>query len=169
MPQRKTKTSFKKGNKAGAKKTLAKKGTPTYNRDELLAKKIDKVTITNYLTLNSHLTVHELIKRLETEKVSVLEAMLIKGMIKAYRTGDVYQMNFFLERLVGKVPNQVEHTVNNPYKDMSDEELLAEKKRVSEINRRNMTWNEQNNQRMIQQLEEASVIEATTGDDSTGD
>lgn len=161
-------TSFKKGNKAAAVKGKGK-GTPRYDRETLISKKIDNVTITNYMTLNSHLTPEELIMRLKNEKVSTLESMIIKSLLKGYRTGDIIQLSFFLDRLIGKVPNQIEHSVKNKFDDMSIEELLAEKRRVSEINRRNMTWNEQNHERSKEQLEVAIEIEANTRDIDTGD
>ena len=161
VPKRKNQTSFTKGNKKSVGNN-ATRGKAMYDREELIARKIDNRTITRYLTLNSHLTPRELLDRLREEDVSTLEAMIIKAMLKGYRTGDVNQLNFFFERLVGKVPNQIKHSVDNPYDGMSDEELLAEKRRVTEINRKTMRLIEQTNPRRIEEESIARAIEEST-------
>lgn len=148
MPQRKTKTSFTKGN-TRSRGNRGPKGRTKADREQLAVKKIDLDLVTNYFTINSHLTPHELVARLRTQKVSMLEAMIIKGMLRAYRTGDTFQINFFIERLVGKVPNKIEHSVKNPYEGMSIDQLMAEKIRLTELNRKTLDFIETTNERVI--------------------
>lgn len=160
---KKTKTSFRKGNLAAGVGNKNAKGRTQADREELAMKKIDAGMVTRYFTLNSHLTIHELIARLQTERVSVLEGMIIKGMIQAQRSGDTGQINFFLDRLIGKVPNKIEHEVKNPYKDMSIEELMQEKQRLNEINRKTLNIIEATNERVINQNREIAAYVNATG------
>lgn len=156
MPRgRPTKTSFKAGNQEWKKRVA--KGVTRTELEAFRAIKIDAAMIENYITQNSHLSPHELVARLRNERVSILEAMLIKAMLKGYRNGDVAQLSFFLDRLVGKVPNKIEHEVKNPYKDMSMEELMAEKKKVTELNRKTTQFLETTNERIINQMKQLEV------------
>jgi len=156
MPRRANSGSFKPGNQIRKGKTAHKAPSPK-TLEALRAVKIDAAMIENYITQNSHLSPHELVARLRNERVSVLEAMLIKAMLKGYRSGDVSQISFFLDRLVGRVPNKIEHNVTNPYKDMSMDELMAEKKKVTELNRRTTQFLEATNERTINQMKQLEV------------
>lgn len=120
-------TVFKKGNTYG-------RGTPKtqsvpHTLINVSNKKIDKGLVDRYLTVNSHLTVAELCIKLRMPNVSVLEGMLIKGMLKAYRTGDPYNINFFLDRLIGRVPTHIAHSLERELEGLSDEELIAKKRK----------------------------------------
>lgn len=130
-PRKKTKskTQFKKGNKVakGNKSTSA----PRITLEKVASQKIDKSVVDRYLTVNSHLTPHELVQRLKLEQVSVLEGMLIKGLLKAYRTGDPHNINFYLDRIIGKVPTRVAHSLENELEGMTDEQLIEEKKKYA--------------------------------------
>ena len=159
------KTSFKKGNKASIS-TKNRKGATRLDREALAVKKIDANLVTRIITLNSHLSPHELTARLRTEYVSMLEAMVIKAMIKCYNTGDVHSLNFFFDRLVGKVPNHVKHEVANPYEGMTDAELLAEKERLQKINRDTLELEMKHNPKLVTQ--EREVTEFVNGKPEEG-
>lgn len=125
---------FKKGadprrGTALANKAVRNSARPT--AQDIVYRKVDKELVNKFLFCNSHLTVDELIAKLNTGKVGVLEGMIIKGYIKAYRTGDVQRMNFFFDRMIGPVQKHIKHEVDNPYKGMSEEQLLELKKKYA--------------------------------------
>ncbi len=156
MPQRKTKTSFKKGNKA-AKGVGGREGKPTVDREERLLKKIDAGMITRYLTLNSHLTVQEMQKKLKSAKdISMLEYMTIRGMIVAAQTGDTNRINFFYDRLIGKVPQKITHGLDDPYEGKSTEELIEMKRKLEASGRQTVKHIEQ----LPRMKEQAAEVEA---------
>jgi len=136
--------------------------------------------ISRYLTLNSHLTVDQIREKIKLRQCSMLEAMVCRGMIMAYVTGDTHRIDFFFERLIGKVPNKIEHSKPDPFEGKTIEELRLMKLQYEEANRRSLNYIEQNSERVKQQ--ERDVIEIvnqfgngepladipTTPDDSTG-
>ena len=121
---------FKKGNKMQSKGTRKTQTSPsTLNKVSNI--KIDKALVDRYLTANSHMSVEGLIERLQLGGVSILEGMLIKGMLKAYRTGDPHNLSFFLDRLIGKVPTRIAHSLENELAGMDDEQLMREKEKYA--------------------------------------
>lgn len=135
---------FQKNNKLTPPRA---KGITQYDREQLILKKIDNVTVVNYITLNSHLTREQLEYRITKEKPSAIEGMLIRGLLRAYDTGDIHQMNFYLDRLVGKVATTLKHEVANPFKDVPTEELIKQKEQLAVIGRRTMDLYEQTSER----------------------
>lgn len=130
--------------KKGEKRALGvkgRKGRPHYDREERLAVRVDKGLVTRYLSLNSHLTLSELKEKIKLNSgISALENMVIRGMIRACNTGDSFQIGFYLDRLVGKVPNKVEHSVPDPFEGMTNDQLLEEKRKLETINRKTMSF-----------------------------
>lgn len=147
--QYKRKTKLVKGHKESVG-NKARKGLTAQEREQLLAIKVDSNLVKNYLTLNSHLTPEELVHRLKHEKVSALEAMLIKSFLKAYNTGDFNVVNQILDRIVGKTPNVIQHGMVNPLEGKSVEELKEMKRQLESQNRSTMTWLEQNHPNTIE-------------------
>lgn len=132
---------FQKGHKSGG---TSNKGLITqYDREQLALKKIDKVMVTSYITLNSHLPRNELQRIMDEGKVTTLEGMLIRGLIRAYDTGDPAQMEFYLNRLIGKVPQEISHAVKNAYSEMTNEQLIKEKQKHVDSVRKTMQIYEQ--------------------------
>lgn len=121
---------FQKGNKKQPKGSEITRTAPATVASVTNAR-VDKALVDRYLRVNSHLTVEQLITRLKLEGVSVLEGMLIKSMLKAYRTGDPHNVNFILDRLIGKVPTRVAHSLENELKDLDDEQLKKKKEMYS--------------------------------------
>ena len=121
--------------------------------------KIDKALIDRYLTANSHMTVDQLIRRLNLGDVSVLEGMLIKGLLKAYRTGDPHNLNFFLDRLVGKVPTRVAHSLENELKDMDDATLVKEKEKYALALREEIKVGEKKLETKLKAFEQTEFID----------
>lgn len=145
------------------------KGHPQRDREELLTRKIDAGLISRYLTLNSHLTLKELQHRLKFEEISILEGMTIKGLIMAYKSGNYSQINFFYERLIGKVPNKIEHSVENPLDKLSDAELIAKKRELEETNRRTLRFIEASSASVTNLEQEAlAIVEASNREAETG-
>lgn len=173
VPARKNQTSFKPG-VALQKGVANRKGLAAYDADELATRTIDKQMVSRYLMVNSHLTKDQIKARLATGQVSMLESMVMRTMLRCYYSGEVGILDFFLDRIVGKVPNKVEHTKADPYEGKTLEELQAEKLRLEAINRKTLSFIEQT-ERYKQQ--ERDVIEIAShrnapapneGGDNTG-
>lgn len=143
MPKRKTKTSFKKGNKA-AKGVAGRTDSPQYDKEERILKKVDASLITRYLTVNSHLTVAEMKAKLKKSgSISMLEYMTIRGMIVAAQTGDTNRINFYYDRMIGKVPQKITHGLDDPYEGKSTEELIEIKRKLEASGRQTLKHIEQ--------------------------
>ncbi len=88
-----------------------------------------------------HLTVPELQQIQRDPETTALEQMLIAVIIKATNQGDDKRLTFYLDRLLGKVPDKIDLTGNQTinFDDISKEELdermekiLRRLKRVNE-------------------------------------
>lgn len=128
------------------------KGVVTYDSEQLLLKSIDKVLVTNYITLNSHLTVSQMKKKLKDKNVSLLERGICKDLLNLGENGGTSTLGFFLDRLIGKAVQPIELSKKDPLKDLSPEELLEMKKELEASNRQSMTLLEQTHPRVKQQL-----------------
>ena len=143
--RKKNKTSFKKGHTKSKGKSGKKGNTNVPTIDQRAVIKIDKNIVEKYFNLNSGLTPHQIVARLKTLKITMLEAIVMRAMLKAYRGGEAYQCDFVLNRMIGKVPNKIHHEVINPYDAMTIEQLEAEKARLNVVNRNEMTYQERTN------------------------
>lgn len=121
---------FKPGNKLGRR--AKGKTHVTQTLEKVANQKVDKALVDKFLTFNSHLTPNELLKKLKVKPVSILEGMLIKGMLKAFRTGDPHNIDFILNRLIGKVPTRIAHSLDNELQDLTEEQLLERKRQYAE-------------------------------------
>jgi hypothetical protein len=123
----------------------------TYDKDTLIAKKIDKITMVQYLTLNSHLTPQELKEKLKNERVSSLERIVIRMILNGVVLGSIDTLNFIFDRLVGKVTNKIEVSKPDELEEKSLEELIEMKKQLSITNARTLEFMQATNERVIQQ------------------
>lgn len=164
--QKKNPTQFTKGNTKTPVETIIENNTMGIrNRslDIVKTKKVDKALVDSYLCINSHLTVDELVNKLngvgpngEPVRISVLEGMLIKAMIMAYRRGDVSTIEFLLDRMIGRIPNKVALSLDNELADLSDEELLKRKQQYASELDNNFKKESMYNPRLRGQLGNAS-------------
>lgn len=155
--------SFKPGNKKASKKALTESNRDRTNNkamEVVTTKKVDKALVDRFLVLNSHLSVDQLIEKLNrtTDPISVLEGMLIKAMIVAYRKGDVHTINFLLDRMIGKIPNRVAISLDNELEGLSDEELIQRKHQYANDLDKEIKFLKQYNPRVRDQLENANTI-----------
>lgn len=154
-----TKTKKVKHNKANFLKhhriTSGRQGVKaiaTYNREELLNKRIDHRLVTDYITLNSHLTIKDLKDKLKYEKVSALEHMIVQAIINAALTGAPEKVDFILNRLIGKTPTLIGIAkLPNAMDEMSTEELIAEKLKIEEAIRDTLEYERKTSERFINQ------------------
>jgi len=135
----KKKTSFQPGNTAsvGNRALLGRPGRDAQARE---ARYIDNLLIEGYIVNNSHLTLLELREKVEGAKMTALEEMLVVAMIRACETGDRNQVEFFLDRTIGKVAQKIKVEKSNPYEGMSDEQLIARKRQIEESNFRTLQF-----------------------------
>jgi hypothetical protein len=166
-PKKRNATSFQPGNQASkGVRGRAGKVTMSYDADELAARTIDKALVNKYFTVNSHLTLNQLREKYRSPNLSALEGMIVKSMILGAEQGDTGRIDFFLDRLIGKVPQKVDVTKTNRFENMTLEQLQAEKARLAEINQNRLRLMEQTD-RVKQQ--ERDVIEITANRESTSD
>jgi len=100
---------FKKGNTAGVGK-----GRPKLTK---AAKAIRKLTSEQYiLLLNEWLTLNpeQVKKKLSDPKISTLDMMVGKVIVEAIKRGDATRLDYFINRLIGKV---TEHVSVETYSD----------------------------------------------------
>lgn len=161
-PKKKNSTSFTKGHKINKGKRNAA-GKVSYDREELANRRLDHGLISRYITLNSHLTRLELRDRLKEKGLSIVEERIIKSLL-----GDEASLSLgdLINRTAGKVPDVIEHAVRDKYAGWTVEELQAEKRRLSDINRKTLTQIE-NSYGMNKQQETTPNELATTAIDVT--
>lgn len=117
----KTKTSFKKGNKAA--QGHSNKGLTSPGRKEVKQlRKIDNILVVSYLTVNSHKNQTELRDHIKDPNISSLERAIATTIHHA-SNGSLDCLNFVLDRLIGRVTNKLEVTRPDPYADKTIEEL----------------------------------------------
>ena len=153
---------------AFAKGNTTRKGKPGVRNlspielEALANKKIDKFLITRYVTLNSHLTEDEARQRLEDPTISIFEKRIIGSLIGC---DDALNFNQIIERVAGKVEERHLHSAIDPYEGKTNEELIEEKRRLEEQNRRYLQYVEEKQglrPHQLQESREGEVIEATT-------
>lgn len=156
---------FEKGNKASKGK---KKGIASYDAEELAARKIDNSIINRYLTINSHLTEEQLLARLDDPKITIFEKRIVKSLLG---WDSALSFESIVERLGGKVPEEHVHRVKRTaYDDMSVSELEEEKRKLSEVNRKTLTYIEQERGlRPVEQQDATTMVARdVTETDKTG-
>lgn len=118
-------------------KTGAEKGQVVqFDREELEARKLDKLMVARYISQNLMAPEAELEQRLKDPRTSIFEKAIIKIMMTSYYAADQYRMDFLLDRLIGKVKAEVEFTKpKTRFDDMTDDELMREKARLMSMNR----------------------------------
>jgi hypothetical protein len=144
MPQKKTKTSFKKGNTKSVGAPGNTKAKP--DREERVLKKVDAGIVQRYISLNSHYTLGELQNRLKDKNrknMTMLEYMILRCMIVCAQTGDTNRLDTILDRIVGKVSQKIEHGVIDPYESMPTDDLIKLKKKLEGSCRQTMNHLEQ--------------------------
>ncbi len=97
-----TKTSFKRGEN-GYQKTVPK--------DLQEARKLTKVEIELILNKYLHMPIGELMAQVKDPMKPTLEVLVMSVLITAIKKGDHDKLNFVFDRLVGKVKDNVDHTI----------------------------------------------------------
>ncbi len=130
--KKKSRNKFPKGNKARLKGT-GRKNKVGYEFAEVRALKLDRSTLFRYLTQSIHLSNKELVARANDQDIPQIHGIIARMLVRLRESGDIYAFNVLMDRIVGTVAQKIQMDVNNPYLKMSDEELLAEKKRLAAI------------------------------------
>ena len=131
---------FTKGNTEAKKSVAKRKGVPGYDLEALSVKKIDNHMVVRYITQNSHLTQAQAEKRMKDPKISIFEKRILGSIIGV---DEALPFAAIVDRIAGRNPERHVHEVPNKYASMSDEELLAEKERLSIENRKTITFLEE--------------------------
>ncbi len=120
---------FAKGNKEG--KGSGKGRTPITLGEIQKSNALDKATLYMYLTTSLHLSDDELKARLKDKTLPVIHGMIAAVMLRIRKSGDVYALNALMDRIVGPITQKIEVDRTNRFVNMSEEELLAEKRRLA--------------------------------------
>jgi hypothetical protein len=98
---------FEKGNPGG----------PGRPKKDPLVKKAAKMTrneVEECLVRYLRHSVSELKELIKNDKLTTIEMLVARIIYQGIRTGDQQKLNFLLERIVGKVKDQIEHNIIRP-------------------------------------------------------
>lgn len=98
---------FKKGNDHG-------KGRPPYSPEEKGMTKLTKTEILRLINLYLTTTVSELKAICKDDSFPAMQRMITAVALSAIEQGDHKRLDFFFDRLIGKVTDKVEHTLPRP-------------------------------------------------------
>lgn len=99
---------FEAGNPGGP-------GRPKIPEDLKMARRLNKLELEKLLNKFLFMTPDEMTQRIQSSDVTAIEAMIGSIIIKAVKDGDQQRLNFILERLIGKVKDQIDLTVVKPF------------------------------------------------------
>lgn len=113
--------------------------TDSRHKNERIVNLLDRVMVARYISQNLTSTTKQIEEKIDNARkgqgdTSVFEHAICQIMLDSAMEGDPYKMDFLLDRLIGKVKQEVSLT-KGPYSELSDEELLAMKTELTETNR----------------------------------
>lgn len=160
MPRRKTKTSFKKGNKAGKGRPKSAHKIEVENIDwgAFTKNTFDRDMLNRYISVINDMGEDEVRARLNDPKVRMIEKVICRFWLKAMH-GDVAALNLLLERSVGKVKTEIEMTKISKYDGWTPEQLEAHRRMLNERNRETIERLEK--RRELQAAQAQNVIDIT--------
>lgn len=71
------------------------------------ARKLNRDTATMLLTRNIYLNLEEIGAKFRDPKTPAIELIILKVIEHAIKYGDHHRLNFFLDRIIGKVPDSI--------------------------------------------------------------
>lgn len=92
-------------------------GGPGRPKKDPLVKKALKMTrneVEECLVRYLRCSVEELKDLVKNDKLTTIEMLVARIIYQGIRTGDQQKLNFLLERIVGKVKDQIEHNIIRP-------------------------------------------------------
>lgn len=129
---KKTKTSFKRG-KSGNPKGRPK-ALPNLVREEIKVVALDRTMWRRYLAQCLHLSLDELKAKEKDLRLPWVERRIAKMLVNDFKTSSVGSFESLAAQLFGPLTQRVEIDRSDRYANMSDEELLAEKRKFAELN-----------------------------------
>lgn len=111
--RKKNRTSFGTGNKVAVGK-----GRPRMPPEVKAARQMNRAEVERIFNKYLFATEGEILDVMNDTKTPFGERMFLKVMAKCEDQGDHYRLEFILNRLVGKVPQAVDHTVTAPYMEI---------------------------------------------------
>ena len=121
-------TQFQKGN-------TVNKDRPQYDREERAARTLDQATLFRIINLYFWASAEDLDKVIADPKTPTIEAIVCKSMLNARFKGNVSTLDYYISRLIGKIPDKVIVSDDNPFKDMTLEEMKAKHAELAKSNR----------------------------------
>jgi hypothetical protein len=113
-------SQFKPGNKGGP-------GRPQMPDDVRQAKTLTQAALELALSKYLLMNLEELKKAKADPETPMIDLLIISVVMHGISRGDQNRVDFLMNRLVGKVKQQIEHSgeINNPYMNKTREELEA--------------------------------------------
>lgn len=111
------------------------KDRPQYDREERLARTLDNATLFRILNLHLHSTKEDLTEVANDPNSTMLERMVTKCLLQGLENKSVSTLDYFLSRIVGKVPDKLIMQPDNPFKDLTLEEMKAKHAELAKSNR----------------------------------
>lgn len=145
---------------------LASKGGDHYDSDENKAKTLNAPMLFRMINLHIHKTEAELKEFLANPDNYVIEKIVCRALLDAAKNGTINTFDYFVSRLIGKTPEHIILTENNPYKDLPLEEVIRLRNARLEANRERFNHIMNGNDRMKALEAKFKKLEPDKADDS---
>ncbi len=120
---------FAKGNKASKG---GQKGKLPFSKGEVtVSREFNKATLLLYLTEHMYKSDDELRAILKDKTRPVIHGIISQMLMRLRKSGDVYALNALMDRVVGPITQKIEVDRTNRFVSMNDDELAAEKRRIT--------------------------------------
>lgn len=121
-------TQFKPGHQVN-------KGRVQYDREEIAAKKLDTATYFRILNIHFWSPVELLESVVNDPSTPMIEMIVCRAMLNARYKGDIHTLDYFVSRLIGKIPDKLVIDSKNPFAEMTLEEMKAKHAELVKSNR----------------------------------
>lgn len=121
-------TQFKPGNQVN-------KGRAQYDREEIAAKKLDQATYFRILNIHFWSPPELLQAVVDDPSTPMIECIVCRAMLNARYKGDIGTLDYFVSRLIGKIPDKLVIDSKNPYDGLTLEEMKAKHAELVKSNR----------------------------------
>lgn len=111
------------------------KGRASYDREEILAKRLDQATLFRIINLHIFSPPELLEAMIADPNTNIMEVIICRSLLNARYKAEVSTIDYYISRLIGKIPDKVIVSDDNPFKDMTLEEMKAKHAELAKSNR----------------------------------
>lgn len=106
-----------------AKKNVVRRDLPQELIDKRITNLLTKEHVSRVISCYALSTLAEVTKAANDPKLAMIERIVCKIILKAYKNEDIFRLEFILQRCIGKVVDKVEVTKPTEYSHLTMEEL----------------------------------------------